>query len=170
MAERRSHSSIAQLPAEVLDQVNAWLTTPGVTYQGVVDKLGELGFGVSHSAVGRYGKDFAGKLQRLRETREKVAAILQQSGELGATDLQSAAVQLVTDQIVQFLLSVEDFDDIKTKDLLQGIAALTRATANLETVRAKARAEAAEAVEQVAVRRKLDPSVIADVKEALGIG
>lgn len=163
---RRKHSTIAQLPAEVLDQVNAWLTTSGVTYQDVVDKLGELGITVSHSAVGRYGAGFAARLQRLRETREQVTAILEQSGELGATDLQSAAVQLVTDQIVQFLLTTDGLESIKHKDLLQGIAALTRATANLETVRTKARAEAAKDVDDALGAVELSEEVKARIRKA----
>lgn len=109
---RRKHSKIERaLPPEIREAVNAKLTE-GYTYQEVADWLRDLGHGVSKSAVGRYGKDFLARLERLKVAKHQARAIVQEMGDGPATETEAAT-----------LLSVQAIMELRD-NLLSEITAL----------------------------------------------
>ena len=80
---RRSQSKIVrELPPELVETINNMLVREGLTYQQVTDYLKEQGHNISRSSVGRYGKNFADRMERLRVIREQAKTIVESVGQL----------------------------------------------------------------------------------------
>ena len=132
---RRRHHRISTLPAEVVQQVNSLLAKPGTTYQAVTDFLHEQGYQVSHSSVGRYGKDFMSRLERLQVVKEQAQAIISDSGDRPATEMGEAANQLAIQLIMEHLMTVDTLEGEKISEVLKALAQLERSGTGREKLK-----------------------------------
>lgn len=170
MAQRRRHSKISKLPQEAVDQVNSLLTKPGTTYQDVVDFLAEQGILVSHSSVGRYGKDFLSRLERLQIVKDQARAIVSGAGDRPATEMHEAANQLAIQMIMEHLLEVGSLEGESTVDLLKALARLERSSTGREKLKLdyrKRAKEVATSVDATLKEKGLSPKTLQEIKEKI---
>lgn len=122
---RRKHFKVEGLPDGILDAVNRKLVD-GYTYQQVTDWLNTLGHDISKSAMGRYGKDFTSRLQRLQVVKDQAKAIVDVNPDAPATEMAEAANQLATQLIMEFLMELEltDLQGSKVTEILKALAKL----------------------------------------------
>ncbi len=132
---RRKHSKINQLPDPVVDQVNKLLVTPGITYDMIVEHLKKLGHEVSRSSIGRYGKDFVARLERLKIVKDQAKAIIEEGGDRPATELNEAANQLAMQLIMETLMNVDIIEGEKLTDVLKALAHLERSAVAREKLK-----------------------------------
>ncbi|MBB6673005.1 phage protein Gp27 family protein [Cohnella nanjingensis] len=108
---RRKHSKVLQLPEEIVEAVNKQLTS-GIPYRDIADAINKLtpetGIEVSHMAVQRYGKDFLGRLERLKIVNEQAKAIIDSHGDGPDTALSEAANKMALSIIMETLLSAQN--------------------------------------------------------------
>ena len=108
---RRKHSKITSaLPQDLVQVINERLVD-GETYESIAAYIRAQGHEVSKSAVGRYGKDFLSKLERLRVVKEQARAIVSEGKDGPALEMTEAATQLALQLIMERLVSVENLDD-----------------------------------------------------------
>ena len=148
-SSRRRHHKIAKLSPEIVSQVNQLLTKPGVTYQGVVDFLTEKGIHVSHSSVGRYGKDFLSRLERLQVVKDQARAIVDESGDRPATEMAEAANQLGIQLIMETLMAVDSLEGEKISEVLKALAQLERSGTGREKLKLEYRQRVKKTAEKV---------------------
>ncbi len=170
---RRKHSKIErELPPELVEEINARLVE-GHTYQEVADWLRQMGHQVSKSSVGRYGKDFLARLERLRIVRDQARAIVEDNADRPATELNEAASALASQLITEALLAAGDAGqglDKKVTEAIKALALLERSAVARERLKLefKQKAEAAVArIEQTAQKKGLDPETLAIIKEQI---
>lgn len=136
---RRRHSKIHQLPDPVVEEINRLLVSPGITYEMITDHLKKLGHDVSKSSVGRYGKDFVARLERLKIVKDQAKAILDEGGDRPATELQEAANQMAMQLIMETLMKVDNIDvsedGEKLTDVLKALANLERSAVSREKLK-----------------------------------
>lgn len=143
---RRKHSKVERaLPPEIREAVNAKLTD-GYTYQEIADWLRSLGHVVSRSSLGRYGKGFLAKLERVKVAREQARAIVQEVGDGPATEMAEAANQLAVQMIMEVLMETPSLAGEKIAELLKALAQLERATVNREKLKFEFRSKAESVV------------------------
>lgn len=169
-SSRRRHHKIAKLSPEIVSQVNQLLTTPGVTYQSVVDFLTEKGIHVSHSSVGRYGKDFLSRLERLQVVKDQARAIVDESSGRPATEMAEAANQLGIQLIMETLMEVDSLAGEKISEVLKALALLERSGTGREKLKLEYRQrtqKAADAVEDTLQKESLPPETLKKIKEQI---
>lgn len=132
---RRKHSKVSQLPPEVVEAVNKLLVTPGVTYDQVVAWLEEKGHQVSRASVGRYGKDFMGRLERMREIRDKARAIVEDNADRPSTEMAEAATDMAMALIMETLTTLDDLEGQKVTELLKVLPKLADSTTRREALK-----------------------------------
>lgn len=122
---RRKHYKLEDLPPDIVNVVNQKLVD-GFTYREVAEWLSRLGHDVSKSSVGRYGKDFLSRLERLKVVKEQARTIVQANPDAPATEMAEAANQLATQLIMEFLmkLDVSHLEDAKVTEILTALAKL----------------------------------------------
>jgi len=122
---RRKHFKIEALPTGIMEAVNRKLVE-GHTYQEITEWLNQLGHEVSKSSVGRYGKDFLSRLERLKVVKEQAKAIVEVNPDAPATEMAEAANQLATQLIMEFLmeLDISDLQEAKVTEILKALAKL----------------------------------------------
>lgn len=165
---RRKHSKInRELPAELVVEINAKLVE-GHTYQEIADWLSQMGHQVSKSAVGRYGKDFLTRLERLKQVREQARAIIEDSGDRPATEMHEAANELAVQLIMETLMQVENLEGEKISELLKALAQLERSAVSRENLKLEYQKKVQQAVskiEQTAQEKGLDEETLRIIKE-----
>jgi len=177
MARRRAHSKIeTELPPELIEKVNAFLATPGKTYQDVVDYLQDEGYEISHSSVGRYGKRFLSRLEKIKTAREQAKVIVNEAGDRPTSELTEATNQVAIQMILETLLDIEsiDLDDIKLKDLFKSVALLERSAADRDKIKMEYRQRVQDSASKVkdtlSQNKKIDQETINLIeREILGI-
>lgn len=153
--------------------VNRLLTTPGKTYQDIVDFIREQGYSISHSSIGRYGKDFLSKLEDIRRVRDQAAAIVDEIGDKPATEMAEAANQIAVQLIMETLMEVDSLKDEKLTEVLVALSRLERSGIAREKLKMdyqKRITETAKSVTDKLVKKKIDPEVISMIEtEILGL-
>lgn len=92
MGSRRKHPRITtELPKDLVRAINERLVA-GETYESIAAYLRERGHDISKSSVGRYGKDFLSKLERLRIVKEQARTIMSEGKDGPALEMTEAAV------------------------------------------------------------------------------
>ncbi len=165
---RRSHHKIATLPPEIVSQVNQLLTTPGITYQGVVDFLSKHDIHVSHSSVGRYGKNFLSRLERIHIVQEQASAIVQEVGDRPATEMAEAANQIAVQLIMEHLMEVDDLEGEKISEILKALARLERSATGRERLKLDFRERAKKIADEIAddlSEKGLSEETLREIKE-----
>ena len=102
----RRHNSISkELPPEVRREVDRLLVEGGVTYDDIEEFLKEKGYDISRSSIGRYGKDFLSKYQKLRIIEDQSRTLVSEVGD--GMILEEAAAKLFAQKIVEAQISGE---------------------------------------------------------------
>ena len=149
MANRRKHSKITSvLPSELVAAINERLVA-GETYESIALYVRAQGHEVSRSAVGRYGKDFLSKLERLRVVKEQARAIVSEGKDGPALEMTEAATQLALQLIMERLVATEDLNDAKSGELLKALALLERSAVQREKLKMDASKLLDVAVERI---------------------
>ena len=135
MGSRRKHARITtELPKELIQAINERLVA-GETYEGIAAYLRERGHDISKSSVGRYGKDFLAKLERLRVVKEQARIIMTEGKDGPALEMTEAATQLALQLIMERLVTAEDLRDAKSSEILKALALLERSAVQREKLK-----------------------------------
>jgi DNA-binding transcriptional ArsR family regulator len=164
---RRSRSKIAtELPPALIEAVNT-LLVQGKTYQDIAEYLKNLGHDVSKSAVGRYGKNFMTRLEKLRLVKEQARAIVDVNPDAPATEMAEAANQLATQLIMEFLmqLNMEDLKEESITEILKALSKLEQSGVGRERLKFNFNKGADAAAERIKAALKAE---IANDAELLG--
>jgi len=136
MTNRRATSRIArELPPDLRDQLNSRLTDGRYTYDDITEWLGELGFAISRSAVGRYGAGFLARLERLKRSREQARTIVETNNGKPGTEMVEAAHLLAVDLVTEKLLITEDLEGADVVDILNVLAKLEASATKREALK-----------------------------------
>ncbi|MDZ4042902.1 MAG: phage protein Gp27 family protein [Eubacteriales bacterium] len=125
---RRKHFKVEGLPDGILEVVNRKLVD-GFTYEQITEWVNGLGHDISKSAIGRYGKDFTSRLQRLQVVKDQAKAIVDVSPDAPATEMAEAANQLATQLIMELLMDL-DLDDLRGAKITEILKALAKLEAS----------------------------------------
>lgn len=168
---RRKHSKIAALPPEIHAAVIARLDD-GHTYEAIADWLSQMGHETSKSAVGRFGKDWAGMGQRLKEARAQAAAWVEELREHPNSDLAEATEQMLFTMVAETLAQgkIEIKENANPVALGHMIADLSRAGLNRDKLKLDFKKEFAKqvaaAMDEAAKNQEMSKDdVIAWIKE-----
>lgn len=138
MADRRKHSKITSiLPAELVEAINRRLVN-GETYEQIAAYVRGEGHEISRSSVGRYGKTFLSKLERLKVVKEQAKTIVTESKDGPSLEMTEAATQLALQLIMEKLVLTENLDDTKTGEILKALALLERSAVQREKLKMEA--------------------------------
>lgn len=150
---RRSHNRIKrELPPELLEAINQMLVNEGCTYQEITDFLKKQGHHISRSAVGRYGKNFAERLERIKLFREKMSTIAESVGEESPMKMAEGANQIAIQMLTESLMNIPDLDGENPMNLIKSIALLERTGTMRERLKLASRKKAEEAIREVEER------------------
>ena len=162
MSNRRRHSKIDELPQELVEVINRKLAgtdTDGrkYTYQEITEYLAEMGHQVSKSSVGRYGKNFLSRLERLKVVRDQAKAIVEDNAGRPATEMAEAANLLATNLIMETLMEVESLEGERLTEILKALARLESSGVRREALKLQFNkgVEAAAARIKEALRKEL---------------
>ena len=138
MGSRRKHPRITtELPKDLIHAINERLVA-GETYESIATYLRACGHDISKSSVGRYGKDFLSKLERLRIVKEQARTIMSEGKDGPALEMTEAATQLALQLIMERLVTAEDLRDAKSSDILKALALLERSAVQREKLKMEA--------------------------------
>lgn len=168
--ERRKHSKLDALPPEIVSEVNRLLVNEGRTYQEIVDWLQAMGHEVSRSSVGRYGKDFLAKLERLKIIKEQARTILDETQDRPAIEMTEAATQIAVQKILETLMEAEDLKKESLTDLIFALSNLEKSGVLREKLKMDYRRKAENAVKEIektAEKKGLDEETLRVIKEQI---
>lgn len=181
MTERRRHSKVTQLPAEIRDAVNA-LLIGGKTIREVVEYLGQMvesgaikpGDKPSKSSIGRYSTGFLARLDKMDLVREQAKVIVDRAEGQGLV-VEEAAVSLVLNEIMNILMPEKG--EVNPKVVASVALALaklqssssTRERAKIEIRKdmAKRAAQAAKEVGKLAKSQGLSANAVDEIKKKI---
>lgn len=174
MADRRKHSKITSiLPKELVEAINQQLVS-GVTYEQIAEFVRNEGHQISKSTVGRYGKTFMSKLERLNIVREQAKTICTENKDRPSLEMTEAATQLALQLIMERLVITENLDDAKSGELFKALALLERSAVAREKLKLETKRKADEAVEKIEkaakggkIGKNIDPETMAYIKEQI---
>jgi len=132
----RKHYKVEKLPDDLVEAVNKKLVE-GYTYQDIADYLADMGHKIGKSSVGRYGKDFMSRLERLRVVKEQAKSIIDSNPDAPATEMAEAANQLSMQLIMEFLMKVDitDLEEAKVTEIFKALAKLESSGVNREKLK-----------------------------------
>lgn len=100
MARVRTHSRIEkELPTDVRREIDRLLVEGNATYAEIEAFLTEKGYDISHSAIGRYGKDFLNQYQKLKIIEDKSKTLVSEVGD--GMILEEAAAKIFAQKIIE---------------------------------------------------------------------
>lgn len=131
MAKKRTKarvsSKIDELPEEVRQQVDVFLTDTSNTYQYISDFLKGKGFEISKSSVGRYAMRSNTAMQRLLEAQAQTQKLVQVVKQNPDADYTDAAMMMLMDGLINKLATAEDeFDNMPLDKAGRLVASLSR--------------------------------------------
>lgn len=134
MDKRRKHHKITTFPQEIVEEVNR-LLVEGHTYEEVASWLNKMGHEVGKSSVGRYGKDFMARLDRLKVVRDQAKAIVESNQDAPGTQLAEAANELAISMIMETLSELDSLEGQKVTELLKVLPKLADASTRREALK-----------------------------------
>jgi len=169
--------AVTQLPEKIRKELNRRLEANGFSdYQGLSDWLAEQGYGISKSAIHRYGQQFEERLAAIRIATEQAKVISEAVGdEEGA--MNDALIRLVQERAFDVLVNLqsddpEEFSKVFSKMGLM-VARLSRASVAQKKWQAEAREKAktaAKAIDTIVKKAGLSTEKAAEIqKKILGI-
>jgi len=189
MTDRRVHSSIDNLPANVRDMLTRMVvdnifpagfepdrTDPKTgdslplgrpTYQDMCDYCAMEGYSISLSAMGRFGMQMR-TLARMKNAGAIVRDVMKDLTAEKASETQKAVAEMITAQAIEFAASSE-LDDKQIKNLAKGMRDCTAISISADTYireQIKTKAETAgKAIEEIAIKKKIDPETLRLIRE-----
>ncbi|MEQ8585144.1 MAG: DUF3486 family protein [Thalassobaculaceae bacterium] len=190
-------STISTLPDDVLDQVNKLLRDQ-VPLEAIVERLKDLGYERSKSALDRFNQRKKAIGKRLRQSREMANALAENLGDAAVQGKQGRMlVEMARTLTFDLMVKIDQMQDradrqadeedagvgtplIDTKDVQQlgkGLAELARAlrydqdfeTKLRDTIREEERQKAAAEVAGVARKGGISDAALAEIRQKLGI-
>ena len=135
---RRHSRVLTDLPAETRAEVDRLLLEPGVTYEDIRGFLAGKGFDISHSSIGRYGKEYLLSYQRLKIAIDQAKAM---KGEIGeGLALEEAVANLALQQVMEGLVKGE-INAAEIPKLLGQIGQLQSSSVRREQFKAEVKEE-----------------------------
>ncbi len=122
--KHRRHSKVQQLPKKLQEEINK-LLIKGKTYDEITQIIQEAGHEVSRSSVGRYGKNFLSRLERLKLFKDQAQAIVESNPDRPATELAEAANQISMQMIMEALMEI-DIDTVKESSVTKLFEAISK--------------------------------------------
>ncbi len=171
MGNRRHSKITRELPSELIEVVNQKLVG-GFTYLEIAEFLKGLGHEISQASVGRYGRDFLSKLEKLKLVKEQARAILTETEGL-SLEMEEASVQMALSKIMEFLMELDSLQGEKAHKIMMALARIQSSSVSRERLkmdyRKKAQA-AAEEVTKVAKSGGLSDAAVEEIRtKILGI-
>jgi len=132
MAQRRTHSVIDRLPAELRQALTAMVVDGAwpdgclcrqegkPRYEDMVSYCVEQGYGVSSSAVGRWAKKMR-LLARMRSSAEIVRDVMADVTAEKATETQRAVAEMVTAIVIDFVSDKDGFNAKEIRDIAKAV-------------------------------------------------
>lgn len=164
----RRHSRVSDdLPQEVRREVDRLLVEGNVTYDDIKAFLAEKGYDISRSAIGRYGKEFLARYQKLRILEDQSRTLVSEAGD--GMVLEEAASKLFAQKIVEAQLSGE-LDILELPRLVSDFAKLQSSTVARERFKSemKNRVEkTAESVEKMVKAGGLPDDKAREIREKI---
>jgi len=164
----RKHSRLTDdLPEDIRKEVDLLLVQGSATYQEIKDFLKEKGFDISHSSIGRYGKDFMAMYQRLRIIEDKARTLVSEAGD---GMILEEAVSKTFSQMLLELLHTDKLDLKKAPKIIGEFARLQTSTVLRERVKneyAKKAQKAADNIETKLKKKSLDPETLKIIKKEI---
>jgi hypothetical protein len=169
---RRTHSKVEGLKVDVRKAVEK-LMLAGETYESITEYLKTQGVAIGRSSVGRWGKDFARRLERLNLAARQAEAIVRETGDRPATEINEAAEKIATQALLDILLALpEDAAEMKLKDACFAIAALQDSAVRRERAKlafskeAEGRAKkAADEIGKLGTAKGIDEATIREIQQ-----
>lgn len=174
-----ARSAITTLPEQVRQELDRRLVAGSFSdYTALADWLAEQGWGISRSALHRYGQQFQSKIDDIRRSTEMARALREQVGDDDGA-LNDASLRMAQRLLFDVMQKVDpgQIEEIEIPKLVRALADLSRASVGQkkwqqqydEAVRRRA-AEAAEAVETAAKSSGVSADGIAFMRrQILGI-
>lgn len=165
-------STVAALPAEILERVNAMIRD-GATVPEILARLEEPGESVSRSALYRYKSRMERQLQRYREAQEVAGVWVRQLaddaddkvGRLLAEMIKTVAFNTISQLGEDGAESTTPEDLAHLARSIKDLVAARKGSAEIELrIRKDVVREAAREVEQVARRQGLSAAAVAELK------
>ena len=163
----RKHFAVEdRLPQGIKAQVDR-LLIEGATYKEVADFLTKSGHDISHSALGRYGKNFLEAYRAVRMLEDQAQALKSEAGE--GLVLEEAASKLFAQKIVEGLTTKK----LALKNLpgmLGAFAKLQSSSVQRERLKADLSAKAKKAVENIEKKtrkKNMDPETKRIIREEI---
>jgi hypothetical protein len=122
---RRKHHKVLEFPPEIVETLNKKLVD-GYTYQEIAEWLKQMGHEVGKSSIGRYGKDFLSRLERLKLIKDQAKAIVETNPDAPTTEMAEAANQLAIQLITEALMQVDNLEGAKITEVFKALALLER--------------------------------------------
>jgi len=171
-------SSMALLPEAVRREFESRLVANGfANYTALTEWLGEEGYEISRSAVGRQGAKLKRKLASIQAATEAAKMISAQADD--SEDSRSAAVMaMLQTELFDMLLLLQEAEDAKPDERVKLLSQASRAAADLSRasisqkkhaadVRAKSAQIAAEAAEESAKKSGMSAEGVASIRAAI---
>ncbi len=168
--KQRSQSKIIrELPPELVQAVNDLLVNEHLTYQEITDFLTEQGHSISRSSVGRYGKNFLTKMEKLTIVREQAKTIIETQGDQAPMALADAGNQVAMQLLLEELLRRDDLESADTLKLINSLALLERSGAIRERLKLTTRKKVDDAVKEIEskVGKSMSPEELANIREVI---
>lgn len=140
--KNRSHGKIDRLPEELRRAVENKLLE-GFTYAEISEYLKKMGQDVHLSSVARYGRPFLAKFESVRMAKEFAQCLAEDNPERPTTELHEANNALISQMIMETLVSDEITAEGKAK-MAKSIATLQRAQVSNEKLKIDSRKAAGE--------------------------
>ena len=134
MADNRTHGKIDGLPVQVKEKVEEGLLS-GKTYKEISGELGEEGYDVHESSVGRYGRKYLKRFESVRVAEDEV--------DRPPTEMHEANNMIMSQILMEAMMDGE----MKAKEMAsvaKSIATLQSAQVNNERLKIKARENAGD--------------------------
>jgi hypothetical protein len=119
------HHKVLEFPPEIVETLNKKLVD-GYTYQEIAEWLKQMGHEVGKSSIGRYGKDFLSRLERLKLIKDQAKAIVETNPDAPTTEMAEAANQLAIQLITEALMQVDNLEGAKITEVFKALALLER--------------------------------------------
>ncbi|MDI3547900.1 MAG: hypothetical protein PWR10_1552 [Halanaerobiales bacterium] len=103
---KRSRHKINTFPPELVEAINKQLVA-GKTYEEITEFINDRGYQIGKSSVGRYGKDFLTKLERLKKAKEQARAIVEEASDRPSTEMHEAANQMAVTLLTEMMMNKE---------------------------------------------------------------
>ncbi len=135
MGDRRKHSKITSILLDGLVKAINERLVAGETYESIAEYIRAQGHEISKSSIGRYGKDFLSKLERLRVVKEQARTIVSENKDGPALEMTEAATQLALQLIMERLVAVDNLNSAKDGEILKALALLERSAVQREKLK-----------------------------------